>query len=89
MHPTVQEIARTLRTARASQGLTQRELAERIGLTQAQISRFEGGHVDLRLSSLVELARGAGVEVMLIPRKAVPAALALGVAATDRDLSGG
>ena len=83
MHPTVQEVARILRAARKARGLSQRELGDRIGLTQAHISKFESGRVDLRLSSLVELSRGLGLEVMLVPRRAVPAVLALGLAASE------
>ncbi|MDE2782420.1 MAG: helix-turn-helix transcriptional regulator [Gemmatimonadota bacterium] len=79
MHPTVLDVATVLRSLRKDRSLSQRELGERIGLTQAQISRIEGGRVDPRLSSVVEYARGVGVEVMLVPRRAVPAAVTLGV----------
>ncbi|MDE2761467.1 MAG: helix-turn-helix transcriptional regulator, partial [Gemmatimonadota bacterium] len=78
MHPTVRQIAVQLRSLREARGISQRELGERIGLTQAQISRFEGGRADLRVSSLVEFGRGLGVEVMLVPRRRVPAVEALG-----------
>ncbi len=89
MHPTVQDISATLRNVRKARGLSQRELGMRIGLTQAQISKIEGGRVDPRLSSVVEFARGVGVEVMLVPRRVVPAAVTLGVlpasgSATDK-----
>ena len=84
MHPTVQQIARQLREAREAHGISQRDLSERIGLTQAQISRFERCRADLRLGSLVELGRGLGLEVMLVPRKRVPAVLALGLGKTAR-----
>ena len=84
MHPTVQEVARILRAAREVRGLSQRELGARIGFTQAHISKFESGRVDLRLSSLVELSRGLGLEVMLVQRRSVPAVMALGLAATER-----
>lgn len=78
MHPTVLDIARAARARRKSTFTSQRELGRRAGLTQAQISRFESGQVDLRLSSLVELARGLGLEVMLVPRGGVPAAVEMG-----------
>ena len=78
MHPTVIEIGRALRAARKAEGLSQKVLSDRSGLTQAQISRFESGKANPRLSSLVELARGVGAEVMLVPAGAVPAALTLG-----------
>ena len=80
MHPTVRQIARQLRETRVARGVSQRELSEQIGLTQTQISRFEGGRADLRVSSLVELGRGLGVEIVLVPRKRVPAVQALGLA---------
>lgn len=79
MHPTVLDLATALRNLRNDRRLSQRELGERIGLTQAQISKIEGGHVDPRLSSVVEFARGVGVEVMLVPRGVVPAAVTLGI----------
>lgn len=79
MHPTVRQIALQLRDLRKARAISQRELAERIGLTQTQVSRFEGGRADLRLSSLVEIGRGLGVEVMLVPRGRVPAIEALGL----------
>lgn len=91
MHPTILEIVDALRTARKAGRLSQRELGDRVGLTQAQISRIESGQVDPRLSSMVELARGLGVEVMLVPRKVIPAAMALGVipaAVTARSSAG-
>lgn len=79
MHPAVEQIARQLREVRVARGVSQGDLSERIGITQAQISRFEGGRADLRLGSLVELGRGLGLEVMLVPRGKVPAVLALGL----------
>ena len=78
MHPTVLEIAHAIRTTRTAARISQRELGQRAGLTQAQISKFESGLVNLRLSSLVELARGIGLEVMLVPREGVPAAVEMG-----------
>lgn len=79
MHPAVEEIARQLREVRVARGVSQGDLSERIGITQAQISRFERGRADLRLGSLVELGRGLGLEVMLVPRARVPAVSALGL----------
>ena len=54
-------------------GLSQRELSSKSGVSQAQISKFENGAVDLRLSSLVALFRTLGLELELVPRKSVPA----------------
>lgn len=61
-------IARILREARTGQGLSQRELGERSGLTQAQISLIENCEVDLRLSSLIALVDVLGLDLTLTPR---------------------
>ena len=62
-----------LRKARVDRGLSQRKLSLKSGVPQAQISKFENGAVDLRLSSLVALFRALGLELELVPKKAVPA----------------
>lgn len=89
MRPSIYYVATALGNLRKAHGVSQRELAARIGLTQAQISKIEGGRVDPRLSSVVELARGLGAEVMLVPRRVVPAALALGALPADTGVTKG
>ena len=64
-----------LRTARKRAGLSQRQLALRVGIPQGHISRIESGRVDPRLSTIVEIATTVGSMPMLIPRRAVPAIL--------------
>jgi len=66
-------IATTLRAARESRGLSQRALGAKSGVPQGHISKIENGAVDLRLSSLVELARVLDLELALVPRKSLPA----------------
>jgi transcriptional regulator with XRE-family HTH domain len=70
--PTPPPIARTLRQAREAKSLSQRNLAARAGLTQAQVSKVENGG-DLTVSSLVELARALELELKLVPLKLMPA----------------
>jgi transcriptional regulator with XRE-family HTH domain len=72
-----EDIARTIRQAREAKGLTQRALSEKTGLAQNHISRIETGSTDLQLSTLLELARALDMEMMLVPRNAVPAAQGL------------
>jgi transcriptional regulator with XRE-family HTH domain len=67
------EIATTIAQQRSAKGLTQTSLGQLLGLPQSHISRVEAGRVDLRTSSLLDLARALDLEVMLIPRKLVPA----------------
>lgn len=66
-------LAAELKAARKRKGLSQRALAARSGVPQSHISKIESGVVDLRLSSLVALARILEMELVLVPRKAVPA----------------
>ena len=68
-----EHIASTLKAARESKGLSQRELSAKSGVPQGHISRIENGAVDLRVSSLVALARVLDLELTLIPRRFVSA----------------
>ncbi len=69
----LEDIARTLKKARQGKGLSQRALSKRSGVRQYQISKIENGSVDLRVSSLIQLARALDLDLKLVPRKAVPA----------------
>ena len=66
-------LSASLRKARVDMGLSQRDLSTKSGVPQAQISKFENGAVDLRLSSLVALFRALGLELELVPRKSISA----------------
>ena len=57
-----------LRTFRSSAGLTQRQLAERMGKPQSMIARWELGHDVPRLDSLVAIANACGVSLDLTMR---------------------
>ncbi|MCZ2498539.1 helix-turn-helix domain-containing protein [Xylophilus sp. Kf1] len=46
---------------------TQEDLAQAAGLTRMSINRAEAGTVDPKLSSVVEMARALGMELMLVP----------------------
>lgn len=73
MRHATDHITAALKAAREKKTISQRELSAKTGVPQAQISRLESGAVDIRLSSLVALARALDLEVELIPRKAVSA----------------
>jgi transcriptional regulator with XRE-family HTH domain len=70
---TIGEIAKTIKAARETKGLSQRALAKIAGVPQSHISKIENAGVDLRVSSLTEIARALDLELALVPRKAVPA----------------
>ena len=87
MNYATEHISRTLKSAREARGLSQRALSAKAGVPQSHISKIENGAVDLRVSSLVELARVLDLELMLVPRKAVSAvqSIARGSADSARD----
>ncbi len=66
-------IIAAIREARKTKGLSQSELSSRIGVPQSHISKIENGAVDLRLSSLIQIARALDLELKLVPRKSLPA----------------
>ena len=51
--------------ARNESGLTQKELAKRTGITQADISRLEKGNANPSLKTLNRLAKGMGMKLKL------------------------
>lgn len=73
MNYNTEYIASTLRFAREARGLSQRELSTKSGVPQGHISKIENNAVDLRVSSLIALARTLDLEAMLVPSKSVPA----------------
>jgi len=56
-------LAETLREERLRAGLTQEQLAERVGTKKAYISRIENGKVDVQLSTLFRLFNCLGRKV--------------------------
>lgn len=56
-----------LSAARKAAHLTQQQLAAQAGLTRMTVQRTESGGIDPRLSSLQEMARVLGLEIMLVP----------------------
>ena len=56
------ELARQLANRRKDAGLTQVEIAKRMGTSQGQIARFEAG-ADTRLSTVARYAAAVGVRV--------------------------
>lgn len=66
-------MAARLKAARQAKGLSQRELSALAGVPQSHISKIENDAVDLRVSSLSSIAHALDLELMLVPRKALPA----------------
>ena len=72
-----QPYAESLRQARRDKHWSQRELATKAGMPQTHISKIESGAVDLRLSTLLTLARLLDLELVLTPRSTLLAVQAV------------
>jgi HTH-type transcriptional regulator / antitoxin HipB len=69
-------LGRILAEARERAGLSQTELARRLNVSGANLSRIEHGS-DLRVSTLLEIARALQLEPLLVPKNLVPAVRAM------------
>ncbi len=68
-----EHITQQIRATREAMDMSQRELSARSGLTQSHISQIERGTMEPGLSSLVEVARALDLEIVLAPKKLMPA----------------
>jgi transcriptional regulator with XRE-family HTH domain len=68
----IEGFANALKAARKKKGINQTQLGLKVGLPQSHISKIEKGATDLKLSSLIEIARVLDLELILVPRKLVP-----------------
>jgi ribosome-binding protein aMBF1 (putative translation factor) len=55
-----------VRDARDSLGISQTELANRLGVAQSAISRIEAGRTNVSVKTLVAIAAGLGLGLLLI-----------------------
>ena len=60
------DVIRAIVDARTSQNITQKELAERTGINQADISKLENGTRNPSLKLLKRLADGMGMDLKLV-----------------------
>ena len=68
-----EDLIREIRDRRTDAGVSQRALAARSGLTQAHISQIETETLEPGLSSFIDMARALDLELMLVPKKFLPA----------------
>ena len=59
------QIISALITARARKKLTQRQLAEKIGVAQSALARFEAGRINPTLEFLKKVTSGLGLKLMV------------------------
>lgn len=67
------DVIRAIVDARTSQNLTQKELAERTGINQADISKLENGTRNPSVNLLKRLADGMGMalKIELVPKQKI------------------
>src|SRR3954463_11847763 len=61
MHPAVRRLGNKVREARSRLGLSQRQLAERAGLSSGMLCLIERGEANPSVQSLLGLAEGLGL----------------------------
>lgn len=65
-------LAGELLSLRKARGLTQRQLSEKAGIQQSEISRIEAAHANPTLGTVSALAHALGAEVRLVSRQRRP-----------------
>lgn len=71
------EIGQLLKAARKARQLTQEQVAEMAGISRPRYREIEAGSSAARTTTLINIARALGLELMLIPQAMVPAVDAL------------
>jgi ribosome-binding protein aMBF1 (putative translation factor) len=59
------ELAEQIRRLREEQGMTQEQLAEKVGTTQPAIARLEAGGTEPRLDTLERIGSALGLELVV------------------------
>ncbi|WP_105432498.1 helix-turn-helix domain-containing protein [Neorhizobium sp. T6_25] len=70
-------IGRLLKTARKNLRLTQEQVADLAGISRPRYREIEAGSAAVRTTTLINISRALGLELMLIPQAIVPAVDAL------------
>ena len=82
----LEDIGAMFRTARQAAGLTQEQVAALAGITRPRYREVEAGSAAARATTLINIARALGLEMMLVPQSLVPAVNALLRPHDDDDL---
>lgn len=59
------KIIRALIISRNKKGMSQRNLARKIGITQSALARFESGNINPTLSFLQKITSGLGLKILV------------------------
>lgn len=73
----LKEIGNVLKVARQTSAMTQEQVADLAGISRPRYRDIETGVAAARTTTLVNIARALGMELMLIPQAVVPAVQSL------------
>lgn len=73
----LQEIGALLKRARLDSAMTQEQVADMAGISRPRYRDIETGAAAARATTLINIARALGLELLLVPQAAVPAIEAL------------
>ena len=82
----LKDLGLQFRRAREAAGLTQEQTADRANISRPRYRDIETGGAAARATTLVNIARALGMEMMLIPQAMVPAVRSLLQPHADDDL---
>ncbi|MFN3808498.1 helix-turn-helix domain-containing protein [Asticcacaulis sp.] len=82
----LEEMGAMFRKARQSSGLTQEQVARLAGISRPRYREVEAGSAAARATTLINIARALGLEMMMVPQSLVPAVNALLRPHDDDDL---
>lgn len=71
------DIGQLLKATRKDRQLTQEQVADMAGISRPRYREIEAGSSSARTTTLINIARALGLELMLIPQAIVPAVDAL------------
>ena len=83
---TLLELGQLLKQARLAASLTQEQIADMAGISRPRYRDIETGKAAARATTLINIARALGLEMMLIPQSMVPAVNSLLRPHDDDDL---
>ena len=83
--PLLKDLGMRFRKARIAAGLSQEQIALRANISRPRYRDIETGAAAARATTLVNVARALGMEMMLIPQAMVPAIQSMLQPAADDD----
>jgi transcriptional regulator with XRE-family HTH domain len=59
----INRVSLNIKTYRKEKAMSQRELAEKIGLTRQQVAKLEGGSVNIKIGVLKNISNALGISI--------------------------